>query len=169
MLFNELPLKGAYLIELEHRYDDRGYFARTFCTQEFAKYGLVTKFIQCNTSYNLHKGLIRGLHYQEHPYSETKVVRCTQGAIFDVLVDLRKNSPTYKQSFGIELSAKNGKSLYIPKNFAHGFQVLEEGSEVFYMMDEFYVKEAAREISPFASDISMLEWPLLPLSKVESS
>lgn len=160
MRFTELPLQGAYLIELEHRYDERGYFARTFCTQEFAQYGLATQFVQCNTSYNLQRGLIRGLHYQANPHAETKLVRCTQGAIFDVMVDLRVHSPTYKQSFGIELSAKNGKALYIPKDFAHGFQVLEEGSEVFYMMDAFYVPEAAREISPFSTDIQTPLWPL---------
>jgi len=160
MLYTELSLKGAYLIELDLRVDERGYFARTFCAQEFAERGLVHQFVQCSTSFNLHKGLIRGLHYQSAPYQETKIVRCTQGAIYDVLVDLRIDSPTYKKCYGVELTASNGKSLYIPKDFAHGFQVLQDNSEVFYMIDTFYVPESAREISPFSEEIHSLKWPL---------
>lgn len=160
MKFTELPLQGAYLIEMEHRFDQRGYFARTFCINEFSAYGLSTNLIQCSTSFNLKKGLIRGMHYQAAPHQETKVVRCTRGAIFDVIVDLREDSPTFRQSYGVELTAQNGKSLYVPKDFAHGFQVLEDNSEVYYMMDEFYAPTAAREISPFSNEISLPQWPL---------
>lgn len=160
MIYTELPLKGAYLIELELKHDERGYFARTFCTKEFAEHGLVNNFVQCSTSFNLKKGLIRGMHYQAAPYQETKIVRCTRGSIYDVLVDLRENSPTYKKSYGVELTHANGKMLYIPKDFAHGFQVLEENSEVFYMMDAFHAPHAAREISPFTEEIESLCWPL---------
>jgi dTDP-4-dehydrorhamnose 3,5-epimerase len=160
MRFTELPLKGAFVVEMEANHDERGYFARTFCTKEFEKQGLVSHFVQCSTSHNLHKGLIRGLHFQAAPYQETKLVRCTQGAIFDVIVDLRKDSPTYKECYGLELTATNGKMLYIPKDFAHGFQVLENKSDVFYMMDEFYVPQAAREMSPFSGNIKTPLWPL---------
>lgn len=144
----ELPLKGAYLIELEPHYDERGYFSRTFCAEEFAKHGLVTNFVQMSTSFNLKKGQIRGMHYQEEPYGETKVVRCTRGSIYDVMIDLRQDSPTFNKSYGTELTADNGKMFYIPKGFAHGFKTLEDNTEVFYMMDQVYVKEAARETNP---------------------
>lgn len=148
MKFTKLPLSGAFLIEIEPRHDERGYFARTFCTKEFAEHNLVTHFIQCSTSFNKKKGLIRGMHYQAAPHEETKLVRCTKGAIHDVIIDIRENSPTYQQWYGVDLTAENGKMLYIPKGFAHGYQVLEDNSEVFYMMDTGYVPEAAREISP---------------------
>lgn len=146
MKFTELPLAGAYLIELAPHDDERGYFARTFCTAEFSVHGLVTNFIQMSTSLNKQKGQIRGMHYQEEPFSETKIVRCTRGAIYDVMVDLRKDSPTYNEWYGIELSANNGKMFYIPKGFAHGYKTLEENTEIFYMMDQVYVREAAREV-----------------------
>jgi len=160
MKYTELPLKGAYLVELELHTDERGHFARTFCTHEFEAHGLVHHFVQCSTSFNLNKGLIRGMHYQAAPYQETKLVRCTQGAIYDVLVDLRPDSPTYKQCCGFELTPSNGRMLYIPKDFAHGFQVLQNNSEVFYMMDTFHKPEAAREISAFSDEIHSLSWPL---------
>jgi dTDP-4-dehydrorhamnose 3,5-epimerase len=146
MKFTPLPLKGAYLIELESHVDERGYFARTFCKQEFANHGLITDFIQMSTSFNFKKDQIRGMHYQESPYQETKIVRCTSGAIYDVMVDLRLNSPTYNQWYGEILSAQNGKMFYIPKGFAHGYKTLEDNTELFYMMDQIYVKDAAREI-----------------------
>ncbi len=146
MKFTELPLKGSYLIELDKHVDDRGYFARTFCTQEFADHGLVTNFIQTSTSFNHKKNQIRGMHYQEAPYGETKIVRCTQGAIYDVIVDIRKDSPTYNQWFGAILSQENANMFYIPKGFAHGYKTLEDNTELLYMMDAIYVKDAAREI-----------------------
>lgn len=148
MKFTPLPLQGAFLIEMEPKHDERGYFARTFCTKEFAQHHLVTDFIQCSTSFNHKKGLIRGMHYQAAPHEETKLVRCTKGGIHDVIIDIREDSPTFQQWYGIDLTAENGKMLYIPKGFAHGYQVLEDNSEVFYMMDTAYVPEAAREISP---------------------
>jgi dTDP-4-dehydrorhamnose 3,5-epimerase len=147
MTFKELPLKGAYLIELDKHIDERGYFARTFCKQEFTTHGLVTDFIQMSTSFNKNRGQIRGMHYQEEPYAETKIVRCTKGSIYDVMVDLRKGSPTYNQWYGEELSADNGKMFYIPKGFAHGYKTLKDDTEIFYMMDEVYIKEAARELN----------------------
>ncbi len=159
MKFIELPLKGAYLINLELKQDTRGYFARTFCTTVFAEKGLVANFVQCSTAFNLHKGLIRGLHFQAEPFQETKLVRCTQGNIFDVIVDLRPNSPTYCQGYGITLSANNHRMLYIPKDFAHGYQVLEDSTEVFYMMDQFYHPESARELSPFSKEFDLPPWP----------
>lgn len=157
MKFTELPLKGAFLIESEHKHDERGYFARTFCVNEFLTHGLIKDFVQCSTSFNKKKGLIRGMHYQIAPYEETKLVRCTKGSIFDVIIDIREKSPTVNQYFGVELNSHNGKMLYIPKGFAHGYQVLEDESEVFYMMDQFYVPQAAREIS---SNIKDFIWPL---------
>lgn len=160
MKFNELSLKGAFLIETERRNDERGYFARTFCTKEFSAHGLIKEFVQCSTSMNLKKGLIRGMHFQIHPYQETKIVRCTRGGIYDVIIDLREDSPTYKKSYGVELTAENGRILYVPKGFAHGYQVLRDNTEVLYMMDEFYVPEAAREISPFSMEIELPQWPL---------
>lgn len=146
MKFTPLPLSGAFLIEFEPHYDERGFFARAFCKDEFEQHGLISTFVQMSISFNKHEGQIRGMHYQEDPYSETKIVRCTRGSIYDVIIDVRKDSSTYNQWHGVELSAENGRMLYIPKSFAHGYKTLESDSEVFYMMDEYYKKEAAREI-----------------------
>jgi dTDP-4-dehydrorhamnose 3,5-epimerase len=147
MKFTPLFLQGAFLIEQERNDDERGYFARTFCKDEFSAHGLVTDFIQMSTSFNKAKGQIRGMHFQESPHEETKIVRCTQGAIYDVMLDLRPNSPTYNQWYGDNLSAANGKMFYIPKGFAHGYKTLEDNTELLYMMDQVYVKESAREVS----------------------
>jgi dTDP-4-dehydrorhamnose 3,5-epimerase len=147
MKLTPLPLQGAFLIEQERHHDERGFFARTFCTEEFKAHGLVTEWVQMSTSFNIPKGQIRGMHYQELPYGETKIVRCTQGAIYDVMLDLRPDSPTYNQWHGEVLSSENGKMFYIPKGFAHGYKTLEKNTELFYMMDQMYIKEAAREIS----------------------
>ena len=146
MKLTPLSLQGAYLIESEPCHDERGYFARTFCAQEFAANGLITNFIQMSTSFNRKAGQIRGMHYQEEPYGETKVVRSTRGSVYDVIIDLRKNSPTYDKWYGDILSADNGKMLYIPKGFAHGYKTLEDNTELFYMMDQVYVAAAAREM-----------------------
>lgn len=146
MKFLPLTLTGAYLIELVPTLDKRGSFARTFCTEEFAKHGLVTNFVQMSTCFNYHKGQIRGMHYQQEPYAETKIVRCTSGSIYDIIIDLRKDSPTFNKWYGDILSASNGKMFYIPKGFAHGYQTLEDNTEIFYMMDEYYRPEAAKEI-----------------------
>lgn len=147
MKFIPLPLQGAFLLEQERHHDERGFFARTFCSAEFKAHGLVTKWIQMSTSFNATKGQIRGMHFQEKPYAETKIVRCTSGSIYDVMLDLRPDSPTYNQWYGEILSAENGKMFYIPKGFAHGYKTLEDNTELLYMMDQVYVREAAREIS----------------------
>ena len=147
MKFTPLPLQGAYLIEMDPHRDERGWFARTFCREKFAAHGLVTDFVQMSTALNLNKGQIRGMHYQEAPFGETKIVRCTRGAAYDVMLDLREDSPTYNQWFGEILSPDNGKMFYIPKGFAHGYKTLEDNTELFYMMDQVYVKKAAREVS----------------------
>lgn len=143
MRFIETELGDAYIIEPSLIEDERGFFARTFCQNEFAKQGLVTKFVQSNISFNHQRGTVRGMHYQSEPYPETKLVRCTQGSIFDIIVDLRPKSCTYLQWTGIELSAKNRKALYVPAGFAHGFQTLEEDSEILYQMSEFYRADCA--------------------------
>jgi dTDP-4-dehydrorhamnose 3,5-epimerase len=144
MIFSETPLRGAYVIELEKHEDERGFFARSWCAREFAAKGLDPHLVQCNVSFNKLKGTLRGLHYQIPPQAETKLVRCTRGSLFDVIVDLRKASPTFLKWFAIELSAANHRMLYIPKRFAHGFQTLEDGVEIFYQMSEFYEPAAAR-------------------------
>ncbi|GAA6160688.1 dTDP-4-dehydrorhamnose 3,5-epimerase [Ruegeria sp. HU-ET01832] len=138
MIFQETPLSGAYLIELERRGDDRGFFARTFCAQEFAAQDLVTNFVQGNMSLSRDAGTLRGLHFQHAPAQETKLIRCVAGALFDVIVDIRPGSKTYLQSFSAELSAQNGLAMYVPKGFAHGFQTLQPDSVASYMVDEYY-------------------------------
>jgi len=144
MIFLETPLRGAYVIEIEKREDGRGFFARSWCKEEFAAKGLDTRLVQCNVSFNKKKGTLRGLHYQLPPHAETKLVRCTKGALYDVIVDLRADSPTFLTWFGVELTAENYRMLYIPQRLAHGFQTLKDGTEIFYQMSEFYAPEAAR-------------------------
>tara|TARA_B000000565_G_scaffold255654_1_gene236978 strand:+ start:18723 stop:19181 length:459 start_codon:yes stop_codon:yes gene_type:complete len=146
MKFTPLPIDGAYLIEMEPRHDERGFFARTFCKEEFEKRGLIGNFIQMSTSFNKTKGQIRGMHYQEAPFEETKIVRCTKGSIYDVMLDLRKESPTYNQWYGDTLSENNGKMFYLPKGLAHGYKTLEDNTELFYMMDQVYNQKSAREV-----------------------
>ena len=150
MKFTPLPLLGAYIIELEPHIDSRGSFARTFCVKEFEKQQLVSQFVQISTSFNPHKGQIRGMHYQEEPHAETKIVRCTRGAIYDVIVDLRPGSATFEHWYSVELAMDNNKMFYIPKGFAHGYKTLEDNTEILYMMDAYYVQELAREIEPKA-------------------
>jgi dTDP-4-dehydrorhamnose 3,5-epimerase len=144
MHFIPVSLLGAYVIEPDALEDDRGFFARTWCQQEFDKKGLDPHLVQCNISFNKKRGTLRGMHCQVSPFAETKLVRCTQGAIYDVIVDLRPESQTYLQWTAIELTAENRKALYVPKGFAHGFQTLEDSSEVFYQMSEFYAPDYAR-------------------------
>ena len=138
MIFTETELKGAFLIEIEPRHDSRGFFSRTFCMKEFEAHGLKPIVAQCNLSFNYRKGTVRGMHYQIPPVSESKLVRCTQGAIYDVIVDLRPDSPTYRAHIGVELTAQNRCALYVPEMFAHGFQTLADETEVSYQMGEFY-------------------------------
>ena len=143
MILRETSLPGAYLIEAEPRCDARGHFARTFCAGTFKAHGLAAHFDQISTSYNRHAGIVRGLHLQRPPYAEAKLVRVTAGAIYDVIVDVRAGSPTYGSWAGFELSAANGRQLYIPEGFAHGFQTLAEGTEVAYHITEAYAPEHA--------------------------
>src|SRR6516162_2228813 len=144
MQFIATKLTGAWVIEPQPHTDSRGLFARTYCAREVGEHGLVDSFVQCNTSWNARKGTVRGLHYQLPPSSEVKLVRCTAGALLDVIVDLRPDSPTFLQYFGVELTARNRRALYIPEMFAHGFQTLEESTEVFYQMSEFYALKLSR-------------------------
>lgn len=144
MTFEELPLAGAYQIGLNPHTDERGFFARTVCEDTLSARGLVGRFRQSSVSFNLWRGTVRGMHYALAPHAETKLVRCTMGAIHDVIVDLRRDSPTYLQAVGVELSAENRVALYIPAGFAHGFQTLRDETEVLYMIDRAYVAAAAR-------------------------
>lgn len=146
MIFNQTPLKDAYLIDLEKREDERGFFARLFCTEEFAKHGLEPSFMQANNSLSKDKGTLRGLHYQLAPKAETKLVRCIKGSFYDVILDLRPDSETFGKSFGAILSEDNRRMMYVPKGFAHGFLTLEPNSEVLYMVSTPYSKELERGI-----------------------
>jgi dTDP-4-dehydrorhamnose 3,5-epimerase len=143
MTFTETRLEGAFIIEPERLEDERGFFARTWCQREFEAHGLTARMAQCSISFNQKRGTLRGIHYQAAPHEEVKVVRCTMGAIYDVIIDLRKNSPTFRQWVSLELTAENRMALYIPEGFAHGFQTLEDNAEVFYQMSEFYHPEAS--------------------------
>ena len=146
MIFKETPLKGAYLIEPELHADERGFFARTFCGEEFKEHGLNPRIVQCSVSYNRARGTLRGMHYQTAPYEETKLVRCIKGAIYDVLIDLRPDSPTFARWAAFELSATSLRMIYVPEQFAHGFQTLEDDTEILYQMSELHAPEYARGI-----------------------
>lgn len=159
MRFVELPLSGAFIVEIEERRDDRGFFARSFCGDEFGRHGLATHFPQCNISFNEHKATLRGMHYQADPRPEVKLVRCTRGAIYDVIVDLRPASETFLQWRGVELTAENRRALYIPAGLAHGFQTTTDGAEVFYMMGDVYVPELARGVRWDDPQFGII-WPL---------
>lgn len=146
MIFTETKLQGAFILELEKREDYRGFFARSWCQREFQAHNLNPRLVQCNISFNRMKGTLRGMHYQAAPLAEAKLVRCTAGALYDVIIDLRPDSPTYKQHVGEVLSAANYKMLYVPEGFAHGFQTLRDDTEIFYQMSEFYSPEHARGV-----------------------
>jgi dTDP-4-dehydrorhamnose 3,5-epimerase len=143
MIFTETTLSGVWVVAPELHEDHRGFFARTWCEREAAARGLTDRWVQCSISFNKVRGTLRGMHYQRTPHEETKLVRCTMGRIYDVVIDLRPASPTFKAHVAVELSAANRKMLYVPKNCAHGFQTLEDGSEVFYQISEFYTPEHA--------------------------
>ena len=164
MKFTETKLKGVYVIDLEKHKDDRGFFARSWCQKEFAEKGLDSFLVQCNISFNKKKGTLRGMHYQIAPFEEVRIVRCTQGALLDVVIDLRSGSPTYKKHFSIELSAENRKMLYIPKGFAHGFQTLMDNTEVFYQMSENYSAGHAKGVR-WNDTAFTIFWPL-PVTKI---
>jgi len=142
MIFRETALKGAFVIEPELKEDERGFFARAWCQRELAAHGLNPNVVQANLSYNRHRHTLRGMHYQKPPNEETKLVRCIRGAIYDVIVDLRAGSPTYRQWVGVTLSAENRHMIYVPEGFAHGFQTLEDATELFYLMTKFYAPGA---------------------------
>jgi dTDP-4-dehydrorhamnose 3,5-epimerase len=146
MIITETLIKGAFAIEPEPRPDERGFFARTWCEHEFAAQGCPPQWVQCNISFSRQRGTLRGMHYQAAPYEEVKLVRCTMGAIFDVIVDLRAESPTFRQWLAVELTADNRRQLLIPQGLAHGFQTLKDDSEVFYQMSQFYAPEYARGV-----------------------
>jgi dTDP-4-dehydrorhamnose 3,5-epimerase len=161
LIFSETPLKGAFVIDLELRSDDRGFFARTFCAREFAEHGLNVSVAQANIALNRKKGAIRGLHFQYPPAEETKLVRCTHGALLDVIVDLRPESPTYLQHVSVELTDSNRRALYVPARFAHGYQVLDDETETTYLMGEFYLPEAAGGLR-YSDPRLAITWPLPP-------
>ncbi len=159
MIFNETKLAGVYIIEPERLSDERGFFARTWCQREFDAYGLNSRLAQCSLSFNLKRGTLRGLHYQIEPHAETKLVRCTLGSLYDVVVDLRPASPTYRQWLPVELSADNHRMLYVPPGLAHGFQTLVDQTEVFYQICEFYHPESARGVR-WNDPTFNIHWPL---------
>jgi dTDP-4-dehydrorhamnose 3,5-epimerase len=161
MRYHPTPLPGAYVVELEKRGDERGFFARFFCTKEFEQQGLEKNFVQVNNSLSAHKGTLRGMHYQLSPKGEDKLVRCIKGSIYDVILDVRENSPTFGKSFGCELSAENRLMMYVPKGFAHGFVTLQDDTEALYLVSEFYAPELERGIR-WNDPHFNIQWPLKP-------
>ena len=164
MIFVETKLKGAYIIELEKREDHRGFFARSWDANIFEQHGLVGRVVQQNIGFSKIKGTIRGLHYQKAPHQETKLVRCTRGAIFDVIVDLRPDSETFQQWLGVKLTMDDNRLLYVPKDFAQGFQSLEENSEIMYLVSEVYTPAAEAGIR-YTDPAIGIQWPL-PVSMI---
>jgi len=164
VIFTELELKGAFVIDLERRQDERGFFARAFCQNEFRDHGLKPVMAQANIAFNARKGTIRGMHFQYPPHAETKLVRATRGAILDIIIDLRPESPTYLGHVACELSADNHRALYVPERFAHGYQALEDGTETSYQVGEFYTPGAESGLSPLDPALG-LPWPL-PVSVI---
>jgi dTDP-4-dehydrorhamnose 3,5-epimerase len=158
VLFTESGLKGAHIIDLEKRADERGFFARSFCAREFEQHGLNTRFVNTNVSVSTTKGTLRGMHYQVHPYAEAKLVRCTRGAIHDVIIDLRADSPTFRQWIGVDLTSENHRMLYVPEGFAHGFITLTDDVEVTYQVSEFYTPGAESGIR-YDDPAFAIQWP----------
>ena len=159
MIFTETALEGAFIIDLERREDNRGFFARAFCQREFADHGLKPVIAQANVAFNRRRGTLRGMHFQYPPAAETKLVRATRGAILDIIVDLRPESPTYLQHVAVELSADNYRALYVPERFAHGYQALEDGTETSYQVGEFYSPGTEGGLAPQDARLG-LRWPL---------
>jgi dTDP-4-dehydrorhamnose 3,5-epimerase len=160
MRFEQTNLCDAWLIEAVPMHDQRGFFARTFCVREYAELGLTTQFVQHSTSHSAAKGTLRGMHFQRAPHGEVKVVRCLQGAIWDVIIDLRPRSPTYRQWQGFELTAQNHRQLYVPEGFAHGFQTLCDDTQVGYLISAFYAPQAADGVRHDDAEFG-ISWPLL--------
>jgi len=161
MIFTETKLKGAYQIDVKRIEDERGFFGRSFCENEFAQYGLNTNTVQTNVSYSAKKGTLRGMHMQVEPFGETKLVRCTQGSIYDVIVDMRPQSPTFKQWIGIELSGENYRMLYVPEGFAHGFITLSDETHVSYQVTQFYTP-SAEQCYRWDDPAFNIQWPMEP-------
>lgn len=164
MIFTETELKGAFIVEIKQLTDDRGFFGRSWCRNEMEAHGLNGNIAQANTSFSKTKGTIRGLHYQKHPYEETKIIRCTKGAIYDVIVDLRKDSPTFMKWIGVELTEDNYRMVYVPENFAHGFITLADNTEVYYLVTSFYTPHAEGGIR-YDDPALNIQWPV-PVSVV---
>ncbi len=162
MVFTETRLRGAFVIDPEHHADERGYFARTYCRREFEQHGLSPDVVQASLSYNATRGTLRGMHYQQPPHAEAKLIRCARGALYDVAIDLRPDSPTCGQWTAVELTAKPGtpsRMFYIPAGFAHGFQTLEDHTEILYQMSAFYAPDAGRGLR-WNDPAFAIEWPL---------
>lgn len=159
MNFKETALVGAYVVEIEPHVDERGFFARSWCQREFQEHGLNSRLVQCNISYNRKKGTLRGMHYQVPPFAEAKLVRCTKGAVHDVILDLRPNSLTFKQHIGVLLTADAHNMLYVPEGFAHGFITLADDTEILYQMSEFYAPDASRGVR-WNDPAFHIEWPV---------
>jgi len=161
VIFHETDLKGALLIEIERHEDTRGFFARSWCQQECEAHGLNPNVVQCNVSFNTHKGTLRGLHYQSFPHQEAKLVRCTAGAIYDVIVDLRPTSSGFKKHAAFTLTAGNHAMLYVPEGFAHGFLTLEDNTEIFYQMSDFYSPHSSKGVR-WNDPAFGIYWPFPP-------
>ena len=161
MIFTPTPIAGAYLVELEKRGDERGFFARLFCEKEFAAHGLVTHFVQVNNSLSATRGTLRGMHFQKAPHAQAKIVRATRGALLDVIVDLRADSPTFKKWDAVELSADNRRMLYVPEGIAHGYMTLTDGTEAYYHASSPWVKEAESGVR-WDDPAFAIEWPFPP-------
>lgn len=159
MIFTPAGIDGLFVIELKKIEDQRGSFARTFCKREFEDHGLTSVFVQGNTAVSRRKGTLRGMHYQKEPYAEAKLVRCIRGAAFDVAIDLRPASQTYCRWFGVEITAKNNRLLYVPEGFAHGYQALADNSELFYMVSQFYTPQAEQGLRWNDSRFN-IAWPI---------
>lgn len=180
MIFQETKLSGAFVIDLDRRKDERGFFARTFCQREFAEHGLKPLIAQANVASNLRRGTLRGMHFQYPPAAETKLVRCTRGAVLDIIVDLRPESPTYLHHVAVELNEDNMRALYVPERFAHGYQTLCDNTDTSYQVGEFYAPSAEGGLMYNDADLG-LEWPLpvsiisqkdqnfLPLREIEQT
>ena len=159
MIFKETTLRNAFLIEIEKREDQRGFFARTWCKREFAANNLNVNLVQANIAVSKKRGMLRGMHYQAAPYEEAKLVRCTTGAIFDVIIDLRPDSSTYKQWVGFELTGESHRMIYVPEGFAHGYQTLTEHAEVFYQVSQVYSPESERGVR-YDDPAFGIKWPV---------
>ena len=158
MIFSETKLPGAFIIEVQRLEDERGFFGRSFCRREFEEHGLNPFVAQCNISFNRDAGTLRGMHYQAAPHAEEKLVRCTRGALYDVIIDLRPESPTFKRWISLELTEDNGRMIYIPKGFAHGFQTLVDKTEIFYQMSTFYHPDSSRGVR-WNDPAFGIQWP----------